>query len=82
MILVLHVLIAVSSLVWTTYLFFSPGRAKLNVSYGLVVATLASGTYLVASSGAHMLQACATGLLYVGLVSLGIASARSRLAAD
>ncbi len=80
MTLVLHILIALSSLAYTTYLFFTPSRAKLRLSYGLVAATLASGTYLVVSTHTAILQSCLTGLLYLGLDSLGILSARRKLA--
>jgi hypothetical protein len=53
---------------------------KLRVAYGLVGATLASGFYLVWSEPAHMIEACTVGLFYIGVVSLGIVAARSKLA--
>ncbi len=80
MLVLIHVIIALSSLGLATHLFFSPSRRKFHVSYGLVAATLISGTYLVYTSGAHILQACTTGLLYLGLVFLAIAAARHKLA--
>lgn len=80
--LLVHISIALSSLVLTTILVFSPSKAKLHASYALTAATLITGTYLVVSSGSHMLQACTTGLLYLGLTSLGIVAARRKLAAE
>lgn len=75
-----HVIIAFSSIIYTTYLFVRPSKAKFYVSYGLISATLLSGTYLVWSTHTHMLQACVSGLAYLGLVLAGLVAARYRLA--
>jgi len=80
MILLLHITIALASVGLTTYAFFNPSQVKLHASYGLVALTLISGTYLVVSSGAHILQACVTGLMYVGAVSVGLVAVRYKLA--
>ncbi|MDB5161150.1 MAG: hypothetical protein JWO96_530 [Candidatus Saccharibacteria bacterium] len=80
MIVLLHVLIALTSVAFSTYLYISPSVTKLKSSYGLVASTLISGTYLVVSTKAHMLQACMTGLLYCGFVFAAIAAARRKLA--
>lgn len=78
--LLLHILIALSSLGVTTFLVFSPSKVTLRISYGLAASTLTTGTYLVVSSGSHMLEACAMGLFYLGVTSLGILKARQKLA--
>lgn len=78
MVVLIHVLIALSSVGYTTYLLFSPSQAKFRVTYGLVTATILSGTYLVISTHSNMLQACLTGLAYICIVSLGIVIARYR----
>lgn len=80
MILLLHIAIALSSVAYTTYLYISPSDTKFKVSYGFVAATLASGTYLVVSTGGHLLRSCITGLVYLGIVSFGIRLARTRYA--
>ena len=80
MILLLHIIIALSSIGFSTYVIFSPSRSKLWVGYGLTTATIVSGTYLVISTHAQMLQACMTGLAYLGFVSLELAIAHRRLA--
>lgn len=79
--LILHIAIALFSVGFSTYLYFSPSRVKLRVSYGLVAATVASGTYLVVVSQAAMLRTCMTGLLYVGVMTVVIAAARNKLLA-
>lgn len=79
MLVLLHVLIAISSLVYTTFLFVAPKRSRFFVSYALVATTIGSGTYLVVHTHAAMLQSCMTGLAYLGVVTLGIAAAHFRL---
>lgn len=80
MIVLLHVIIAVTSIMVTTLSYVAPSVLKLRAAYGLVAMTLASGFYLVWSEPAHMLQSCMMGLVYLGVVSLGILAARRRLA--
>jgi len=80
MVLLLHILIALSSIAAATVAFFYPSKNKLTISYALVAATIASGTYLVVINPAHLAQACTTGLIYLGAVSVAIASARHKLA--
>ncbi|HZM63844.1 MAG TPA: hypothetical protein VFB59_01795 [Candidatus Saccharimonadales bacterium] len=78
--LLLHIIIALFSVGFSTYLYFSPSRTKLKVSYALVLSTVATGTYLVVVSHAAMLRTCMTGLLYVGVTSAIIVAARHKLA--
>jgi len=80
MVVLLHVIIALTSVAYTTGLFFRPSKRKLYTSYGLVGLTLASGTYLVVTTHAHMLQACTGGLIYIGVVLVGIIPAHVKLA--
>ena len=81
MILAAHVIIALLSLAYGTVVFFFPSNAKLHALYGLVGATLASGSYLVWSNPAHLAQACTSGLIYLGAVAVAIVAARHKLAA-
>jgi hypothetical protein len=80
MILPFHVAIALISIVYTAFLYFSPTQAKFRVSYALVGLTVGSGTWLILSNPAHMVQACISGLVYLSIIFLGIALARSKLA--
>ncbi len=79
MIVLLHVLIALSSMAWTTRLYFAPTKHKFYGAYGLIGATLASGTYLVISTHSPLLSSCVTGLVYLGAVSAGVFAAHKRL---
>lgn len=82
MLLVTHILIALASVAYTTFVYFSPSRAKLLGSYGFLGLTVASGTALVIVTHAPMLQSCMTGLFYVGLTTVGIILASRKLAAQ
>jgi hypothetical protein len=78
--LIIHVIIALSSIGLTTYAYLRPSSRVLRGAYGAIGLTIASGVYLVVVMPSHMLQACMSGLLYLGFVSIGIIAARSRLA--
>ena len=80
MALIIHVVIALLSIVFTTWLWLAPSPSKLPVSYILVALTLTSGTYLVISNPAQMLHTCVMGLAYLGIISVVIISARHKLA--
>jgi hypothetical protein len=82
MVLLLHIIIALSSVGFTTYLFFAPTRTKLRASYTLIAMTLVSGTYLVVSTKANLIRACATGLVYVAATSIVVAYSRHKLAKE
>lgn len=81
MILLIHILIAMASIAFATYLFFAPSRAKLAMTYGLVASTVASGVYLIVSTPVHMTQTCVTGLVYLGAVAVVIGLAYRKLLA-
>ena len=80
MILILHISIALASVVSSTYALIYPSRNKLNLSYALVALTIATGTYLVISLHTPLLQVCTTGLVYIGGIFLVLLSAHKRLA--
>ena len=80
MIVLVHVLIAVSSIITTSVLAIFPSRRKLYTSYSLIAATLASGTYLVISTHQPILKSCITGLVYLGIVMFGLAVSHYRMA--
>lgn len=79
MTLILHILIALTSLAYAGYVFFSPSKTKLRISYALVTLTLISGTYLVVTMHSPLLSACTTGLVYLSVVMSGLAAAHRRL---
>jgi hypothetical protein len=80
MALIIHIIIALTSIAFTTLLFALPSQAKFRANYGLIALTLISGTYLVVSTNAPMLKSCMSGLLYIGVVTLGTIAARYKYA--
>lgn len=62
--LVTHIIIAITSLVVAASGLLWPSQARLNLSYSLIAATIASGTALVIISHSAILHSCLTGLLY------------------
>jgi hypothetical protein len=78
-ILIFHILVALSSLVYTGYVFIAPSKSKLHVAYALVALTVISGSYLIAAQPAHMTQTCTEGLIYLAVVAFGIIAARNKL---
>ncbi len=77
--MLIHVVIALGSMGYSTYLFIAPAKSRFSIAYTLVGMTLISGTYLVVSMGTPMLRACSTGLFYIGFVSLAIIAAHKKL---
>lgn len=82
MLLLVHIVIALSSLVSTGYAYLRPSKKTLNISYGFVAGTLLTGSYLVISKPSHMVSTCVTGLVYLMVVFAGIFAARKRLAEE
>jgi len=82
MALLIHIVIALASVAYTTYVYMSPSSAKLKGSYALVAATLVTGFFLVASQPAHIREACTSGLMYIGVMSFGLVAAHRKLAAE
>jgi hypothetical protein len=80
MALIIHIIIAVSSIAFTSLLFITPSAVKFRVNYLLIGLTLTTGTYLVVSTNTAMLKACMSGLIYIGIVTLGTLAARYKYA--
>ncbi|HEY8885902.1 MAG TPA: hypothetical protein VIM31_00150 [Candidatus Microsaccharimonas sp.] len=79
MIILIHVIIALTSLVIASFAFFNPTLKKLIVSYGFILGTVASGTYLLVTVPSHILQSCLSGLTYLTIVTIMTIFAHVRL---
>jgi hypothetical protein len=80
MMLPVHITIALLSLIYTAYVYFSPSRAKLRGAYVFVALVVTTGTWLIIANPAHMVQSCITGLLYLGVIFYGIHLTSNKLA--
>lgn len=78
--LLLHLTIALLSIITTTFAVFSPSKLKLRISTALAAGTLATGTILVISTRSALLSACLSGIFYLVIVSSGLLVANRRLA--
>lgn len=70
MVLLLHIMIAISSIGIATVTYFRPTIKRLGVSYGFIVATVASGTALLIMNPGNIVHTCLSGLFYVTVVSI------------
>jgi hypothetical protein len=80
MLLLAHIVIALISVVFASLLFLSPSNFKFKANYLLIGATLVSGTYLVIDRSSHLVESCAVGLAYIGVVLFAIAAAKRKYA--
>jgi len=69
-IVLIHVIIALVSVAIASFTFFKPSIKRLVASYGFILATVASGTFLILTTSGSILRSCMTGLFYVTVVSV------------
>jgi hypothetical protein len=79
MALVLHIIIAISTVLLTAVAYLFPTQSKINISSLLIVLTVLSGSYLVVTTPSYLVHACISGLLFVGVSIFGIIAAKNRL---
>ncbi len=72
MLILFHVLSALAGILFAFLLLIAPSRSRLHIAGTLIATTIASGTWLVMRSKAHIIQTCITGLIYLA-VTLGCA---------
>lgn len=80
MLVLIHVIIAVISCIYTSYIYFSPSKKKISFSYFLIASTLGTGTYLTITMPSHMVQSCVMGIFYVCFVAAITISAHRKIA--
>lgn len=79
MILIAHILIALTSLFITAAAFVRPSQTALKLSWSFVVLTISTGTLVAIASPAHMVQACVSGLIYTAVVVSATIIAKRKL---
>jgi len=77
--LIVHILVALTSLIVAGFNAFTPTVEKLRLTYALVFATLGTGTYLIVTTPAHMLTTCMEGLVYIFVVTFAIVYSTNKL---
>lgn len=79
MIILIHIIVAFTSIVVASAVFFNPSMKKLIVSYGLILGTIISGTILLVSAPSHVLESCVMGLSYLTIASFATIATHVRL---
>lgn len=79
MIILIHIVIALTSIATSSFTFLKPTVRRLVVSYGFIFGTIASGTYLLVAFPSHILQSCVMGLAYLTVVTFATIFAHVRL---
>jgi len=82
LLLISHIIIALSGIVLTTALLFSPTKKKFQGTYLLLAGTIGTGTVLVILNSSHMLQNCVMGIAYTAFVVGGVVVAKKRVAKE
>ncbi|MBA3757674.1 hypothetical protein H0X09_02315 [Candidatus Saccharibacteria bacterium] len=82
MMLIIHIGVALSSILAAGYLYLNPSKNALRLSKFLVAATLVTGTYLIFSLQVNLLRVCAVGLVYLTIVTYLIFLAHRKLALE
>lgn len=80
MIILLHVIIAFSSIASATRGYIRPTNKNQQISYALIALTFVSGFMLVWSEPAQMLRTCLSGIVYLAVVTAGVLLTRRKVA--
>lgn len=82
MLIIIHVILALSALTLSIVANFLPATDKLKTSYGLAIGTLISGVLLIVINQASILRTCLSGIFLFGVVSILNETARRKLAPE
>ncbi|OGE73785.1 MAG: hypothetical protein A3I07_02305 [Candidatus Doudnabacteria bacterium RIFCSPLOWO2_02_FULL_42_9] len=73
-----HISIAILSLVYTGYLYYSPSKTKFYITYILTTLGFITGFYLVWGKPAYLIKACLVGFVYFAIILVGILAAKHK----
>lgn len=82
MLILLHVLIAITNLLVSFSLWFKPSAARIQASLYLLGGTLISGSYLIWSTHSSILSGCVSGLVFVSATAVSVLVGHRKLARD
>ena len=80
--LIIHIVIELTSLILAAANYARPSSALLKICFGLIGATLLSGSVLTIERHAHLASACISGLLYLAVVSAMLTLSHRKLIAQ
>lgn len=79
MLILIHVILALSALTLSAHSNFKPTAGKLKTSYALAGGTLTSGVLLIVINHASIVRTCLTGIMFFGIVTILNETARRKL---
>ena len=65
MILITHILLATTSIIYASLTLISPSKTKLNITYLLTLGTIISGALMTIVSPQLLGRVCMTGVIYL-----------------
>ena len=77
--IIIHVVVALASIVAATFAVVRPSKQLLALNYGLVALTVVTGSFLLLRFPAHLAPACEAGLAYLVVAASLIVIANIRL---
>ena len=80
MVLVIHITIAIASVLSSLLSVLFPTKSRLFLTQLLTLATFTSGAALVITHPANLGKSCVSGILYLGFISLTSAISRNKFA--
>ncbi len=81
-VLILHIIIALSTVGISGMSLLRPTQSKINSSIIFTVATFVTGGYLVVINPSHLVSACISGLVFIGVVGVLLLGAHNKLAQE
>jgi hypothetical protein len=82
MLIVIHVLLALSAIGVSVFNLRKPTNTQLRISYQLAITTLISGVLLIIINNASVLRTCLTGIVFFAGVSMLNEFSRRKLALE
>lgn len=80
MILIIHIIFALASLIYSAFVAVAPTPRKLKFSYSFMSGTFASGVLLIFEREVNIAQVCISGLAYTAFVLASTLVAKRKLA--
>lgn len=77
--LIFHILIALTSLIFAGYTSIYPTMFKIRIMYAFTLLTTTTGISLTYTTPSHMVPSCIEGLLYLFLVISAIVYAKYKI---
>ena len=79
MFLIIHILLATFSVIYSFFIAIVPSKAKLLVNYSLIIGTVLSGGVVAFESPQYLGKTCIEGVIYLGIMTLMLIVSQKRI---